>query len=228
MTQPRRRRSRRSGPRLVLSYGSPEAIRGVVVHEPGRLHEGVAGGRAGEAEAAPLQLLAHRRRLRGLGGDLRDGAKVVHAGFAADERPEQLAERHVERERRACVSDRGLDLAAVADDAGVSEQPLDVALAEARDRLDLPARKSLPVALPLVQDRRPGEPGLRALEVQQLEQPSFVPLGHAPFLVVVGDVERVVERHPGAAGHQPDVSPCPATPGIERMAAAFSTGQGFG
>ena len=173
----------------------------MVVHEPGRLHEGVAGGRAGETEAAPLQLLAHRRRLRGLGGDLRDGAKVVHAGVAADERPEQLAERQVERERRPRVSDRGLDLAAVANDAGVSEQPLDVALAEARDRLDVPAGKRLAVTLPLVQDRRPGEPGLRALEIEQLEQPAVVPLGYAPFLVVVGDVERVFERHPGAADH---------------------------
>ena len=198
-TKPRRRRSRRSGPRSAPSR-PPEAVQDVVVDQPGRLHERVAGGRADEAEAAPLQLLAHRRRLGGLRRDLADRAKRVHARLAVDERPEQLAERHVERERRPGVPDHGLDLAAVADDAGVAEQPLDVAFAEAGDRLDVPAGERGAVALALVQDRRPGEPGLRALEVQQLEELSLVPFGNAPFLVVVGDVERIVRAAPRRSG----------------------------
>ena len=51
-----------------------EAADRVVVHEPGRLHEGVADGRPDEAEAAPLQLLAHRLRERRLGREARRGS----------------------------------------------------------------------------------------------------------------------------------------------------------
>ena len=52
------------------------------------------------------------------------------------------------------------------------------------------------VALALAQDRRPGEPGLRALEREQLVQRAVVALRHAPLLVVVGGVELVSLRHP--------------------------------
>ena len=45
------------------------------------------------------------------------------------------------------------------------------------------------VALP--EDRDPGQAGLEALEDQHLEQRALIVQGHAPFLVVVGDVQRI-------------------------------------
>src|SRR5206468_9060965 len=78
--------------------------------------------------------------------------------------------------------------------------PLEVACGEARHPLDPEAGEGPPVVVPLPQDRRPGEPRLCPLEDEHLEQVPFVVRGHTPFVVVVGDVQRIVRRGPGAAG----------------------------
>src|SRR5439155_7059353 len=92
---------------------------------------------------------------------------------AADERPQVCVEAP-ELERRSGVPDRGFDLRAVADDSGVGQEPLDVTRPERSDALDVEPRERLPVALPLAQDRRPGEACLCALEDEELEEVSFV------------------------------------------------------
>ena len=46
----------------------------------------------------------------------------------------------------------------------------------------------------LAQDGDPGEPGLEAVEHELLEHRPIVVFGHAPFLVVIGDVERIDAR----------------------------------
>ncbi len=97
------------------------------------------------------------------------------------------------------VVDRRLDLAAVADDAGVLQEPVDVALAEARDRLDVEVREGGPEVLALAQDREPGQPGLKALEHHALVQATVVGDRPPPFLVVVADVVRVCGSPPAAA-----------------------------
>ncbi len=74
-----------------------EAVDGVVVDEPGRLHQRVEHRRPDEAEAAPLQLLRHRLRLRRLGRDLAHRAPRVHALLAADEAPEERVEEPARR-----------------------------------------------------------------------------------------------------------------------------------
>ena len=50
------------------------------------------------------------------------------------------------------------------------------------------------------QDRNPRQPGLETVEDQFFEQSAGVEFRHAPFVVVIGDVERIVAR-PGTA-HQ--------------------------
>ena len=108
----------------------------MVVDDAARLHRRVDGRRADEAEAgasaAPSRAPstpawspasrcdAARRGGRAAGDDQTSSCSGVPASRSAS-----VAAR---------VRDRRLDLAAVADDAGVAEQPLDVALAEARDR----------------------------------------------------------------------------------------------
>ena len=79
----------------------------------------------------------------------------------------------------------------MADDARVPKQPLDVALAEARDRFGIEAGEGGAEVLALAQDRQPRQPGLEALEAQPLEQAALVGDGPSPLLVVVGDVGRV-------------------------------------
>src|SRR3989344_2877356 len=53
-------------------------------------------------------------------------------------------------------------------------------------------------ALALAENGDPGEARLHAVEHQLLPQGAGVVLGHAPFVVVVGDVERIGPA-PGAA-----------------------------
>jgi hypothetical protein len=92
----------------------------------------------------------------------------------------------------------------MAHDRGVAEQPLDVPGAEPRDGLEVEAGERAPEALPLAQDRQPGEPGLEALEAELLEQPAVVVDREAPFGVVVRPV--LLGRVAPAAPDDPVVS----------------------
>src|SRR5215469_6131084 len=65
-----------------------EAGHQMVVHHPGRLHEGVAYRRTDEAEATLRQRLAHTVGQFGLGGNLTALSPAVHHRPAADERPQ--------------------------------------------------------------------------------------------------------------------------------------------
>ena len=196
-TRPRRPRSRRSGRR------SPEAVERVVVDETGGLHERVAGRRPRKTEAAPLQLLAHRLRLGRLGGDLRDRAPGVHASArrrrttrAAPSSGTSSASVARALPITASILPRCRTIPASPSSRSTSRSPKPAIVA------DVPAGERASVALALAQDRRPGEARLRALQVEQLEEHLLVAHGHAPLLVVVGDVERIVLGHPAAARHQ--------------------------
>jgi hypothetical protein len=92
----------------------------------------------------------------------------------------------------------GLELQPVAHDGPVAEQALNVARLEPRHPLNVEARERAAVALALVQDRRPREPGLSALEHEQLEQVPLVVGRNAPLLVVVDHIQGVVLGDPGA------------------------------
>ena len=72
------------------------------------------------------------------------------------------------------------------------------AVAPARDLLGIEAVERGAEGRALAQDRDPGEPRLEAVEHELLEQRPVVVFGHAPFLVVIGDIERIGAR-PGAA-----------------------------
>ena len=106
----------------------------------------------------------------------------------------------LEFEKRRGIADRRFDLEPVADDAGIVHQARDVALAEARDAFGIEAGERLAIAFALVENRRPRQAGLRALENQELELRAVVPRRHAPLLVVVVDVKLVAVEGPGAAG----------------------------
>ena len=104
--------------------------------------------------------------------------------------------------------DGGLDLAAVADDAGVAEEALDVGLAEARHHRRVEAGEGPAEPLALAQDGEPREARLEALEAELLVQADVVHDGPAPLVVAVVHVARVLAGPPAAgaavgAGAQP-------------------------
>src|ERR1700747_3196061 len=110
---------------------------------------------------------------------------MVLLRLAADEAPQELRERALalhQREVSRGVADAGVDLALVADDAGIGQQLLQFGRRVARDLLRIEAVIDLAIVLALAQHGDPAEARLEALERQQLEQRLVVPERPAPFL----------------------------------------------
>jgi hypothetical protein len=89
-----------------------------------------------------------------------------------------------------------LDLEPVSHDSRISEQSFDALLRKTRNLFYIEISKGLAVPLTLVEDRRPAQTRLGALEHQEFKLHPVVVDGHAPFLVVVLDV---IEAHASAA-----------------------------
>src|SRR5439155_27092631 len=96
----------------AAAAAAAEAIDDVIVHHTDGLHEGVADGRADEAEAALGQVLAHRVGLLRRRGDLLHRRKAIHDRLAADEGPDigvESAELLLHGEECLGVGNRGID-----------------------------------------------------------------------------------------------------------------------
>src|SRR5690349_11753032 len=180
------------------------AIVDMVVDEPHRLHERIDGGRAYEREAAFLQVLRQRDRLVGglrvreaLAGDL---LRPAHGGrFVAPEVGGERAELANHFPRAPRVVARRLDLAAMAYDARIGHEALDVAAREARDALVLEVRKRPAKRVALAEDRAPGESRLETLQAELLEETPVIGDRESPFAVVIRGVQRIVGGRPPAA-----------------------------
>src|SRR5437667_6284464 len=125
----------RPGIALTPELAMTEAVGGVIVHHPRRLHVGVADGRTHEGEAALLEIAAHRVRLGTGGGDTAMRRPPVVARAAVHESPHVRVERPelaLDLEERAGVPDRALDLQPIADDPGTGEERPRPASVEAR------------------------------------------------------------------------------------------------
>jgi glycyl-tRNA synthetase alpha chain len=176
------------------------AVAGVIHDHAGGLHIGVADGRADKGKAGLFQRLAHgfgfgryRRHLITL-------AKVIDLGPAADKGPEQF-HRVFQLEPGLGILAHGLKLEAVANNARVLHQGFfDVLVRERRQALHIETEQHLAVTLALLQHGDPRQTGLEGFEQEQLEQHLGVALRHAPFLIVVSDIQRVVIA-PEAAWH---------------------------
>jgi len=165
-----------------------EAVEEVVVGEPGRLHQRVAGRAPDETEAVLRQEPRQRVRLRGACGDPLAGRVARLSRQAVDDRPDERAKRApgaVQCHERPRIGDDALDLAAVAYDRRVRDQAVDAAGIEPRDARRVEPGERLAVAVALREDRAPRETGLRAFERQEFEQRILVGRGHAPFAIVV-------------------------------------------
>ena len=193
------RRARERSRALYLGGLPYEAPVEVVVDDPAGLHRRVRRRRPDEAEAAALELLRQRLRLRGARGQVAEGLRGL--GALGRERPDQPGERFaggVELAHGARVRERRLDLGPVADDPRVGHQALDLGLTVPGDARVVEAVEGGAEVLALAQDREPGEAGLERLERQPLVEPAVVGDRPAPLLVVVGDV---------VGGRQPPFAP---------------------
>src|SRR3972149_4033647 len=145
----------------------------MVVHQADRLHECVTDGRPDELEAAPHEVLRQGLRDPRPRRHLPDGMPAVADRMPADEAPQvrvEGSELLLHGEERPGALHRALDLGAVANDPLVAEQPADGGGAEARNPAGIEPGERLAISVALAQDRQPGEPGLCALEYEELEQ----------------------------------------------------------
>src|SRR5262249_4681067 len=109
--------------------------------------------------------------------------------------------------------DRRLDLAAVAHDPRVTEEPRHVAGAEARHLGEIEAGEGLAKGLALAEDGEPAQARLKTFQAQLLEEADVILHRTAPLLVVLGLVVLGLAGPPAAdaavgaadqAGREPD------------------------
>src|SRR5579871_4666801 len=104
----------------------------VVVDDPERLHRGVHGGRPHKAEAVVAQLRGEGLGLWGGGWErAHTGGRPRRARFVLPQEASQPDALLAEPDGDLSVGDRGADLGLVPDDPRVSEEPIDIRLAEA-------------------------------------------------------------------------------------------------
>src|SRR5438105_11317293 len=149
----------------------------MIVDHAGRLHQRVADSRADEFKSALNQVPAHGVGCRCARRDLSHSLPTILFRFAADKAPEvpvETAELFPNREKGVRILDRRRNLQSVADDPGLAEQPFQSARAVAHDLFRAKTVERFTVVLAFLENRRPAQTGLRALEDQKLEELSIV------------------------------------------------------
>src|ERR1700678_4582048 len=173
----------------------------VIIDHADGLGKGVRDYRTAEIEAALLQVAGKRLAHFALGRNLSPLLEMIVHRLACHMLPDEIAEAArllFDLQPSFGAPDRGLDLGAASDDAFILEQPVDVARAVLGDAVRVEAVKGFAEILALAQNGDPGKPGLETVQHQLLIQRAAVIFGHAPFLIVIGDVKRVFAG-PGAA-----------------------------
>ena len=176
---------RRSRP-APIHYCPAMAAFEMVVDKAQRLHGGIHGGLPDETEPQAAQLGGEGLRLG------RRRRQITHSlGRRASTRlvpPYKCSQRNTllaQASRGVCVRDGSDDLATVADDPCVREQPVDVGIVKAGDRLRVEPRKRVAEILAFSQDGKPGKAGLETFETELLEHPVIVADRQPPLVVMV-------------------------------------------
>src|SRR5665213_166679 len=173
----------------------------MVVDHADRLHKGVDDGRPDEFKTVADELLRHRARDFRFGRGLTAFFYFAVLRLAAEMVPQEGGKSRAavhDIEVSARRIDRAFDLGAIAHNAGVLHQPFDFLRRVARDLFRIEFAEGAAEVFALAQNRDPRQPGLEAVEHQLLVERAVIPLGHAPFFVVIGDVKRI-GAGPGAA-----------------------------
>src|SRR4029079_2786115 len=98
----------------------------------------------------------------------------------------EAAELLLNRQEGPRVGDGGVDLLAVADDAGVTHEARHVARTESGHALWIEVGECRAEGGPLPENRVPRQARLHALEHDELEEAALLAQRHAPFRIVVG------------------------------------------
>lgn len=118
-----------------------------VVHDHARgLHEGVADGRTNESETGFFQGFAHGFCLRGNCRDFTAILEVIDLWHTANERPEQ-PHRIFQRQPGCGVAPCSVELQAIAHDARILHQHVDLVIAQLRQTLRIKAEQDLSIML---------------------------------------------------------------------------------
>jgi hypothetical protein len=165
----------------------------MIVHQPAGLHPGIDDGRPAKPEPGAFSALDRAGSGR-LGGNLGQ-SRQTGSGPAcpstpprprrANPSPPRSPERrgHCRWWPRSCRDGaRSRDPTAAASH---------IRLAPAGDRRRIEARKGSAERIALAQDGDPGKPGLKPVEHELFPQRAAVPLRHAPFGVVIGNIKRI-------------------------------------
>src|SRR6267378_798989 len=178
--------------RSLAQFRVAETRNQVIVDHARGLHEGVANGRADEAETALLQIFAEDVGFGGLCREAFVGFPGVLFGLTADEAPNvsvKRAEFFLNFQEGAGVADGGVNFKEVANDSSVAEQFAEFLFVVARDFLRIKAVQHLAIPRALLHDCVPAQARLRTFQYQELKPCMLVIHGHTPFLVVIGDVQ---------------------------------------
>lgn len=120
------------------------AVLGVVHDHPRGLHERVADGRPDEGETGFLEGFAHGLGLWRNRRDLAAILEVIDLGHTADKRPEQ-PHRVLQRQPGRGIAPGGIEFQAVAHNAWIEHQLLDLGIAQLRQALGIKAEQDLSI-----------------------------------------------------------------------------------
>src|SRR5690625_4189414 len=165
----------------------------MVIHQPGRLHQGIGGGRPHEAETVAAQALAQPLGFSRAHRDIRQAVPAIDHGLPVNRLPDKGREAawmaFLHGEPGPCPSDCCFDFSPVSHDSRISKQTLNVGFAKSCHLFRIEAREGPPEVLSLAQDGDPGEARLKAFEYQKLVQLQRVVLRSSPLLIMVALVE---------------------------------------
>src|SRR5690349_23713186 len=145
----------------------PEAVDRVIVYQADRLHVGINDRAAHEVQSPLLQIFGEGIAFLSLHGHVRAALALTVDRPVPNETPNvgvEGSEFLLNREKRARVFHRTVNLETVAHQSGIEQQFFDACLSETSHSRGIESGERPPVVLAFAQDRLPTEPRLRALE----------------------------------------------------------------
>ena len=158
---------------LIQQLLVAETIQGVVIHHADGLHKSVADRRPHKFEPAALQLTAHRKRFRALGGDLGNMFPAVFDASVIDESPDKTVETAVfclDFEKAPGIVNSGHQFQLVANYAFVRQQGPHFLFSIAGDFARVKPVECAAVSLPFSEDGYPAQTRLGAFQNEKFEQ----------------------------------------------------------
>ncbi len=178
-----------------------ETVDRVIIHHANGLHVSIDDGRPKELEPSFLEILGPCDGLFCVDGIIFQPFETMSNRNTFDPRPHVLRERselalNVEKTFR--IVDGSLNLLSITYDPSIREQTLHVTRGETRDLAIVESFERYAKVLSFVQDRTPRKAGLERLKHEVFKNLSIIVHRHAPFLVVVFEIERIARDGPWA------------------------------